>query len=298
MIKPMKVHLYDVICTPESARLGEVLQSLKDKPIEELETDVGESRIRLEAAVELNVLGKHFWLMDFANARYDHGPGRVAPGTPIADFELGEGEGFGEETAALYDVKKKRLLVQYNHYGPRAQTIAKFLSIANPDSSVQVSLLPKLDLDSEVKLAQSTAIRSVTAKVATIIATDEFAAAGVSVKRAAELGRAIGGETVTITISAPHGGWLNLEKAQGFISSLKELLPGGQNVAEDSVSPVETLRARAVRGDDGSAEVIDLILPRLCLEMSGLALGAGLRYTQESRWSALRRAREQWQTLP
>lgn len=290
MAKAMKVHLYDVVCTPESTRLECILQATKDLPVAKREIKVGETPLRLETAK----LDAKLWLLDFAGARYDHGPGKVARDTAITDFDLGEDEGFGEETAALYDPQAKRLYVQYNHYGPRAQTIAKYLSLVAPTLNTAVSLHAKLDTTAEIRLAKAKAIRRITAKVASVVATDKFKDAGVSVRRAAELARSIGGETVTITISASRGGRLSAG-ARTLLGTLQKLVPKPDDQAP---SPIETLKAVTIPSNEAPADEIDLLMPRLSTEVGNLVPGPGLRYTQQSRWDALRSAHTQWRTLP
>ena len=84
---------------------------------------IGGSKIRLEERGRKD----GFLLMDFARERGGHGPGRMAPNEALQEIPLRAGQNFGEDTGVAYDPASGHAAIQYNHYGPRAESIEEYL---------------------------------------------------------------------------------------------------------------------------------------------------------------------------
>jgi hypothetical protein len=83
----------------------------------------GGSKIRLEDRARRGGI----LLADFARERGGHGPGRMAPNEALQDIPLRGGQNFGEDTGMAYDLATGNAAIQYNHYGPRSQSIENYL---------------------------------------------------------------------------------------------------------------------------------------------------------------------------
>src|SRR5207248_1807943 len=133
--------------------------------------------------------------------RFDHGPGRASRRQAIEGFDLQNDQGFGEETAALYDAQRGYLLVQYNHFGVRPGSMQQYLSMFNQNAARAYEFRVKLDETSELRLAQKHILKKITFKVAAGKMTAAQRAAGVGLISAIDLSDSLHGESVEVTVS-------------------------------------------------------------------------------------------------
>ena len=120
----MKIYAYRVEQRGPRA-LGTVLDRIYALPLED--RFFGDMGIRLE---DKGVRGG-FIMMDFAKERTGHGPGRMHRRHPIQDIQLGNGENFAEDTGVAYCPQTGYAALQYNHIGPRAGLIERYLRAAD-----------------------------------------------------------------------------------------------------------------------------------------------------------------------
>lgn len=147
----MKIHAFKVTKEDKTADLADVLKLVHaEKKLDK--------RIRLINRAELRIdsieLRDGVWFLDFVKFRQTQGPGRGKKKAKTEGFEFKRGESFAEETAALYDPATNYMLVQYNHSGVRAGSIAQYLSDYDGASANIYSLNPKYDPETERKLQQ------------------------------------------------------------------------------------------------------------------------------------------------
>ena len=127
--------------------------------------------------------------------------------------------------------------------------------------------------------------------------------AGVSLSRAIELSDQLNGQAVEITIS--NGGQKNAMLNTGAVAQImKTLRKFAQRDAEQVTanplyqnSVVQKFEVTGKQDVSEAAETIDMLMPKVEQELDGIVLGEDLRYTRESRWDALIRARNGWQAL-
>ena len=108
----------------------DTLRHLDGLPLDNRFLDEGPGSIRLERLERRRGL----LYLDFVKWR-EHGPGHLRVGQPITGFavDVEQGDGFGEETAMLFDAQTGFLVVQYNHFGPRALSIADYIDRADEE---------------------------------------------------------------------------------------------------------------------------------------------------------------------
>lgn len=123
--KPFVVHLYQILTADKSKPIEQLLEEVQDWPLESRLRSINNRDMRLDH-VERAANG--LWMLDFTVLRFDNGPGRASKHSPLRDFDLQEGEGFGEGTAAIYDSASGYIALQYNHYGARSAAICAYLS--------------------------------------------------------------------------------------------------------------------------------------------------------------------------
>lgn len=88
---------------------------------------IGDMGVRLEEKGQRG----GFLMLDFARIRTGHGPGRLRRHHPIEEFHLAQDENFGEDTGIAYDPQTQYAAIQYNHIGPRALLIERYLRAAD-----------------------------------------------------------------------------------------------------------------------------------------------------------------------
>jgi hypothetical protein len=295
MKKSMKIHAYDVVSANTNANLENAITHYAGLSLELRTLNLGGSaqEIRLEAAQAPQSLNNPtaYWLLDFTKSRYENGPGKVSKATPITGFNLAENEGFGEETAALYDPAKKSLLIQYNHYGPRQSAISDYFSHINHTSPTIFAFNIKLDKTAEARLSQKNVIKKFHYKIATPSISSEMRHSNASLGQALGVSDSLNGKHIEITVSAGAGpDELNNSVFQKMLAGIKQLQSSDPTI-------VESLVVTAKNTHDERSEAINLLLPMLKLTLEGLVLGDDRRFTRESRWNALVRAHNAWKGL-
>lgn len=280
----MKVHVFKV-----DAHNSNPLENVFK--LVEQETDL-RKRIRIVGAVEMRAeyikKTNDLWLMDFVRIRTDHGPGKVGRDNKIEGIPFKDDEGFGEETAALYDPLTGYMLIQYNHFGVRAGSIADYLTIYDGANTNVYSLNPKFDDDIERKLAK----KGITKKIAFSIDISKMnvqdRASGTALSEAISLGRNANANKITIVLSAGGGRSKGLsEIGASLFGSVKSLLTSNPEA-------VTKLEFSGKDDKDAITEVLDLIGQRLTTDFDKLKAGDDLRYPRKERLMALIRAKNGW----
>lgn len=294
MANAMKVHLFRVRTLQDAEPLEHLLGRIQTDPIEDRLRKIGiqKQEIRLESILAPGDNGNatRYWLLDFTKLRFDHGPGKVSRDEPIEAFELNDDEGFGEETAVLFDPTTGYALIQYNHNGPRSGTIEEYLCVYDNAVVGKYSLLPVLDDTAGVRLAQKDIIKKVQFKVAAPRITNTQRNANVSLGRVIDLADNLDGEMIEVTVSAGRGN-LTSKAVNSLIGTLQKLIPVGHG---DEDSPLRTFKVSGRQGVKGDTDEINMLLNKEEVTIDGLESGPGLRYTQASRWKGLERARNGW----
>jgi hypothetical protein len=298
MAGKMNINLFEVSRDRNTVPLVELLNEISHMSLDRRIRPISFGQMRLDIIAPPNSETNEspYWLLDFTKLRFDHGPGRVGRTTEIAGFDLEDDEGFGEETAALYDADAGFMLVQYNHHGVRAASIEKYFNAIghNPDAFSAYKLLVKMDQTSEIKLARKQFISKIHYKISTSNLTEAHRNAGLSLRQSLALSEEQRGGSIEITISAPPRENLFMASARQTIEALREM------VAADQAEDTRVVTQFEVEGRDDvldRAEAVNMISPKLVLTIDGLTLGGDRRYTRRSRWDALLRARRGWHDI-
>ncbi|MDO6594681.1 DUF6731 family protein [Neptuniibacter sp. 1_MG-2023] len=284
----MKVHAFKVERTDESSPLEDVFSLIeRERNLRERIRIINQAELRAET-VELR---DDVWLIDFVRIRTDHGPGRVSRDAEVEGFDFDDEEGFGEETAALYDPASGYILVQYNHFGVRAGVIADYLSAFDGTSNNLYTFKPKYDEDVERRLLN----QGITRKVAFTLDVSKMSAQdrqrGQALSEAISYGREAGADKIKVEISVSG------ERQRGLADKAKEGIASLQNILGQNPDAVTKLEVAGREERDSVTEVLDLIGHRLSSEFNDLRVGADLRYPREERWRALLRAKNGWSRI-
>lgn len=285
----MKIHAYKVVRDKDSVPLAQVLESISNQ--RRLDTrirrvygaDVRAEAVRQKAGI---------WLLDLVRIRTNHGPGKVGRDSPVTGFDFAPGEGFGEETAALFDPSTDYMLVQYNHVGVRAGAIAEYLSVYDPYSSNAYQLRPKFASDVETRLRRQTITKDITFQIDLPKMTSTDREYGHDLASAIEFGREKGAERVTVSISV-HG----RSRDKGLRAGAKQTISSLRRLMGSDPDAVRRLEISGKEDADAITETLNLVAHRLTEEFGDLRLGADLRYPRAERWRALERAKNGWKSV-
>lgn len=231
------------------------------------------------------------WLMDFVRIRTSHGPGKVGRDSEVEGFEFEEEEGFGEETAALYDPTTGYILIQYNHFGVRAGAIADYFSAYDGTENNLYTFKPKYDEDVERRLLNHGITRKISFCLDVTRMSEQDRQRGRPLSEAIDYGRQNGADKIKVEISVQ--GERNRSLAQGALDGLAAL----RSILGQNPDAVTKLEVSGKENQDSVTEVLDLIAHRLSVEFNDLVLGADLRYPRDERWRALTRAKNGWRQV-
>lgn len=280
----MKVHAFKVDIH-NSNPLEDVLDLVNKQPnLRQRIKIVGTVEMRAEYIEHRDGL----WLIDFVRIRTDHGPGKVGRSSQIQGIPFNTDEGFGEETAALYDPLTGYMLIQYNHFGVRAGSIGDYLSIYDGSKTNVYSLNPKFDNDVERRLAKKGITKKIALSIDISKMNDKDRLAGTPLSEAISIGRDANANKISIVLSAGGG------KSKSLSETASSIFNSAKTLFRMNPEAVTKLEFRGKDDKDSVIEVIDLIGQRLSVSFDKLKPGADLRYPREERWTALIRAKNGW----
>jgi hypothetical protein len=288
MQKALKVHLFKVTPIDDSEPLEDVLQVIESTPIPNRLRLINFQEMRLEVLERPNAK-RPYWLLDFGRIRRDNGPGRASKEKLTERFDLDDGDGFGELTAALYDAKHGWILIQFNAHGPRAGSVESYLSEFNQAATNVYSFDVRLKDDAQSRLQRKKLFTRLEMKVAPAQLSAAFRAQNVSLISALQSAQnTFGGDYVKLTVSLNRGGKEGLRLSQ-WLGAL------GRLVSTEG----HAVKALTVTGKDPDHkdDVINLLSEKLERKFTDLMLDAGLQYPRDERWRALERAYSGWKPI-
>lgn len=292
MTGSMKVHLYDVR-RHTSPPIDQTLPTIFTQPLAQRMRTIANADMRLETLAAPNSPNNNspYWLLDFTNLRFRHGPGKANRAAPVIGFNLGPDDGFGEETAALYDPQHRVILVQYNHHGPRASAICSYINSFDGSTTHDYEFTVRLDAQAANRLNGKSILKKIVVKITPPKISAAMRNGGTSLNRALQISDDLDGNTIELTITSGRSknGKLNFMRAKSFVQSIVQLT--------NTTGAVDSLKVTGQASQGTPIEVIDLIEEKMETEITNLTLGTDLRYTQESRWTALVRARNGWNSI-
>lgn len=248
-------------------------------------------RVRTSDSIRLEHVEKrgNLWLFDFLKIRTDHGPSKAGDDVPAQGFELGPTDGFGEETALLWNTLNDWCVLQYNHHGPRANSIGDYLSHFVHHDTVDIQFLPKIDDDIHAKIHHKNFVSKISFTLAPKEVSDADYAYGAGLGEAAKMLKGCDADHIEITVSARRKNRLGLTLPD-FMSWIERIRHGADN------SPIGSAHATARENEDAEPEVLDLLHGRVVAEENILP-GTDKRYPRQDRFNAIQRAHDGWNHL-
>ena len=232
---------------------------------------------------------KDLYEMEFTLRREDYGPGRSQKGQSTVDFDLGDNEGFGEQAAALYSPSHELVLVQYNHYGPRAKGMLDCLwHICHSQGGHYLDSRWNnvLDEATMARLAKGTIQKRLEVSIAGTGLSEVSHEAHNPLDSMLQLREQVNAGNLSLTLSLGKGRKGESLNLKNFIREIKKFMD-----SEDVVK----LKAR-VGHEDSADEVIDFLGGRVQSEVDVdlLEKTNGRRYTFKSRIKVMKRELRKW----
>jgi hypothetical protein len=279
----MRIDLYK-FTHPLTFDLAARLQEIEALELSRRNRDIGADFVRLEA---MEIDGS-LCLTDFVKVRTQHGPAKAAPSSPVCGFGLTDDEGFGEETALLWDSSNDWCVIQYNHYSLRAATIADYLARFDRDHPAELEFQPKIDEQVHAKLRTKKIVTKVLLTVAPKKIDDKEFEMGASLGEAVKLLKTSDGDQIEIVISTRRrkkGLEFDLGAFEKWVTQLGREKDG-----------IHSARITAKERAIDRSEVLDLLHHHVTTE-ADLQPGPDKRYPRTDRWKALRAAHRAWRDL-
>jgi hypothetical protein len=284
----MRIFLYKVVSEPNTFDLAERLRHIHSLSVDARNRDRNLDHVRLEDLREERGL----MFADFLKIRMHHGPAKAGLDTPVEGFDLDSDEGFGEETALVFDPSNGHIVVQYNHHGSWPTAIAEYIGLFEHSNPVSIDFAPKLDASVHAKIKRAKIVKKLTLAIAPKALSDEDYDAQTSLGSGIrEIARRSDAERIEIVISARRSRSSSLNIDLSFLNQWIRRLGGSSEG-----SPILTARATATDDERSPSEVLDLLEHRLTSEAE-LTPGLDKRYPRLDRWNALERAFNTWRHL-
>ncbi len=288
----VRFHVYKLQPTKGTESVESRLKRIRADQLDKRARRVVQTDIRLDDVVQKTTgtganKGESRYYLEFVRLRDTHGPGMVSASTPVTGFALGPADYFGEETAGLFLPATGHLLLQFNHFGVKAQAIADYLTAYGTTAtglSGSYEIKPVVDPNVRAKLAKQVQTRRFEVGIDLTKMSAADRQNGLALGEVAKIADSFNGTRVHISISVGHEKQRRLKKV---VSALKAAFNFD---SEALTSAIVAGRATA----DGEIEVLDLLEQKLT-HMETIQAGLDRRLPQSDRWKALARARSAWQ---
>lgn len=288
LFSTMRIFLFKVVIGSDSFNLSTRLRHISSLPVEERNRERNTDHIRLEHLDEQRDL----LFADFLKIRMHHGPAKAGLDTPVEGFDLGDDEGFGEETAFLFDPNTGYAVLQYNHHGPWPSAIAEYLGMFIHDDPVIIEFAPKLDPTVHAKIKRAKIVKKFALTVAPkCLGEEDYQQQGSLGSAIEQLSTHADAERLEIVVSASRAKGSSLNLSLQSLSQWVRKLGGSSDH-----SPILTARATTKADDNSSSEVLDLLEHKITKD-ADLIPGHDKRYPRNERWNALEVAFNSWRNL-
>lgn len=288
-MKIIKLHYFAVENLGETEDLEETLKRLHAIPIEGRLRACGYQEIRLDDIQPKSISGRPpYWLMRFSRFRDDNWPSVATVSEPSKDLELDDDQMLAEETSALYVPSRKRLIIQYNHFGVRASKIQEYLSLSAGGGGATFQFNPILTQEAMEKYRNKTLVTSIEASVEGVSESDIKFFEGSGVEGALRASANADVSTFKFNFSVDARVKSN-RIDRSFIQRLVDAVKGR---AGDDDKLIVTARA----SEDEAVEVINLLEARKVSEFDAELIDrtAGRRYVPEQLYALLEQAYREW----
>lgn len=220
----------------------------------------------------------HVWICDFVTERRV-GPGKIRRDSEIESFDFADGEAFGEETGAIFDLEHGWFGAQWNLHGVRAQSMIEYVNSYDHDPESDWEATPKIDPNLEEMLLRRSNLRLAKIKFRiTPAITRTLRNSGLAL--ASALSRA-GTESHAVTLSVE----LNMSHNDGFLN--RDVFALIRELATQDAD-VMKLEVRGREGEFGQDETLNVLEQRIVSKFDTTHLEVmNCRFTLRSRQHAL-----------
>lgn len=225
------------------------------------------------------------WLMDFILMRTKHGPAKVGMNEPATGFPLELDEGFGEETAFLWDPSNDWCVAQYNHHGVRPGAISNYLGNYVHDNPAFLELQPKIDPEVHSKVKSKKLVTKFTVSIAPQQVNDYDYDLGAPMNEAVNSMLPVEADHLEITVTA--------SKKKGLVVDIQKFI---EKIRNRQSGPITGAHAVVRSTMDDEPEALDLLLNKI-IRVEEITAGPDKRFPQQDRWNALLRAHNGWRKL-
>lgn len=287
MRQSMTVHAFGIAPIDGAPPLESLLAEIQAATLADRVRSIGDTNYRVETILQDE---SGLWLVDFGKFRDEHGPGAAALDTPIRGFEFEEDEVFCEETAFLYDPNSKHAVIQYNHYGARAGSIQEYFSLFSQDDTNIYEFMPKYDDDVNRRFLARKETKRLTFAIDPRFLSKADRQAGTALAQAIDIGDESNGTRIELTITAGR------EQSRFLSKFVDRTAVSLKKIFDQNPDAIQKLEVGILPSLESKMEILDLLAQRLLLRFHDIPVGTDLRFPQESRFKALRRAHNAWQS--
>ena len=245
----MKVNFYKVKIERDDLTFGSLIQQVLQLPDDESRSfEVRSYPIRLQSANE----SSDFWAGDMIRIRMNDIPTKASLDGDTEPVSLEDDEGIGEETAFLYHVPSKILMIQRNKSGVSASALAIYFREIS-QLGCPIYLEPILAGDALRRIQKMRVIRKFEIKAAGLDRMDIFKSDNAAVNEILDLRGTYNAPNVHLALSVGNRKDTFL-KAKEVINTALGLV----KLSGDPESQVKTIKISGAVDDDDETEVIDL----------------------------------------
>ncbi|TGK51125.1 DUF6731 family protein [Leptospira kanakyensis] len=240
--------------------LTEILNLIMKQDVEDRNLNYGESVLRIQ---ECSLDEQGIYEGNFVKIRMYGLPSKASIDGTLAEFDLEDDEGMGEEASFLYDSNLKILAFQRNRYSVTMPTFSNYLKKKTKGKS-EIDFLPILTVDTLKKFQKMNSITKFNLKVAGISNPEAFKKSGYAPERVIDLLEEFGAPNMDLTFSMgfAKGSSLKIKPLQRAINQFLKFASGKD---DETKSEVTSLIVTG-NGSENHQEIIDLIANRLYLE--------------------------------
>lgn len=287
----IKAHLYSISRTKNAKDLEQLLTALSHMSLVSRTKNLSIfGGYRLEhIEKKQNDSGYDYWILDFNKFRQS-APGLSAISSTSRDIPKAEDESFTEETCAIIIPDKQKIIIQYNHYGPRASGIEAFLSVIasrqNEQYNFNIVVHPQVLQEIEkINIFTEIDIRMTSSGIKALPKNNKQSSLGSIFKKADKFSN-----RSKVTQIIFKGGKEVSERLSIPTARLNEII----QLSELSSDDVKKLTLSGAVSEDHPVETIDLLKHKIEFRSDPIQLPASGRVPLDMRHGQLLSAMQQW----